>query len=80
MKHAKASIIQVSLKQDLSGNVNLIIQDNGVGMEVDKVDQTQHFGLLGMRERTQAFRGQFDIQSSSKGTKISIHLPKESIT
>lgn len=80
VKHAKASIIQVSLKQDLSGNVNLIIQDNGVGMEVDKVDQTQHFGLLGMRERTQAFRGQFDIQSSSKGTKISIHLPKESIT
>ena len=80
VKHAKASIIQVSLKQDISGNVNLIIQDNGVGMEVDKVDQTQHFGLLGMRERTQAFRGQFDIQSSSKGTKISIHLPKESIT
>ncbi|CEN56046.1 ATP-binding protein [Candidatus Methylopumilus turicensis] len=80
VKHAKASIIHVSLKQDLSGNVNLIIQDNGVGMEVDKVDQTQHFGLLGMRERTQAFRGQFDIQSSSKGTKISIHLPKESIT
>ena len=80
VKHAKASIIQVSLKQDLSGNVNLIIQDNGIGMEVDKVDQTQHFGLLGMRERTQAFRGQFDIQSSSKGTKISIHLPKESIT
>jgi two-component system sensor histidine kinase UhpB len=79
VKHAKASIINISLKQELNGNLNLIIQDNGVGMDINSVDQTQHFGLLGMRERTQAFRGKFDVKSSSKGTKISIHIPKESI-
>jgi signal transduction histidine kinase len=80
VKHAKASMIKVSLKQELNGNLNLIIEDNGAGMDINNVDQTQQFGLLGMRERTQAFRGRFDIQSSSKGTKITIHLPKESIT
>ncbi len=79
VKHSKASIILVSLKQATNGSVSLIIEDNGVGMDINTVDQTQHFGLLGMRERTQAFRGQFDIHSSPKGTKISIHLPKESI-
>jgi two-component system sensor histidine kinase UhpB len=80
IKHAKASIIQVSLKKDKQGNLNLKVQDNGVGMDADKVDQTQHFGLLGMRERTQAFHGIFNIESSpSKGTTISICIPKETI-
>ena len=70
----------MTLKQDKAGNVSLIIQDNGLGMDVNTVDQTQHFGLLGMRERTQAFHGQFNIASSpKKGTTISIYIPKESI-
>jgi two-component system sensor histidine kinase UhpB len=80
VKHAKASKIAVSLKQDKVGNLNLTIQDNGLGMDVNNVDQSQHFGLLGMRERTQAFRGQFNIESSpKKGTIISIYIPKESV-
>ena len=80
IKHAKASIIKVSLKKDKQGNINLEVQDNGVGMDADKVDQTQHFGVLGMRERTQAFHGIFNIESSpKKGTIISIYIPKESI-
>lgn len=80
VKHAKATKISVLLNQDSAGNVNLCIQDNGVGMNVNLVDQTQHFGLLGMRERTQAFHGQFNIESSlNKGTTISIYIPKESI-
>ena len=80
VKHAKASKIAVSLKQDKVGNLNLTIQDNGLGMDVNNVDQSQHFGLLGMRERTQAFHGQFNIESSpKKGTIISIYIPKESI-
>lgn len=80
IKHAKASMIKVSLKKDKQGNLNLKVQDNGVGMDADNVDQTQHFGVLGMRERTQAFYGIFNIESSpSKGTTISIYIPKESI-
>lgn len=80
VKHSKASKIGVTLMQDNAGNVNLIIQDNGLGMDIHNVDQTQHFGLLGIRERTQAFHGQFNIESSpKKGTTISIYIPKESI-
>lgn len=79
VKHANASIVKVSLNHDAAGNLHLKIQDNGVGMDVNNVDQTQHFGVLGMRERTQAFHGQFNIESSpKKGTTISIYIPKES--
>jgi two-component system sensor histidine kinase UhpB len=80
IKHAKASTINVSLKQDQAGNLSLTIQDNGQGMDIHNIDQTQHFGLLGIRERTQAFHGQFKVESSpNQGTTISIYIPKESI-
>ena len=80
IKHAKASKIVISLKQERAGSLNLFIQDNGLGMDVNNVDQTQHFGLLGMRERTQALHGIFNVESSpQKGTIISIFIPKESI-
>ena len=80
LKHAQATQIEVNLSQAKNGDLHLLIKDNGVGVLVDEVDQTQHFGLLGIRERTQAFHGQFNIESSpKKGTIISVHIPKESI-
>jgi two-component system sensor histidine kinase UhpB len=85
LKHAGAKNIKVALNQDKVGNLNLVVQDDGVGMDIDQVDQTQHFGLLGIRERIQGFHGQFSIESSAKagkngrGTKIIIQIPKESI-
>ena len=79
LKHSNATTVQVSLQQDSVGNLNLKIQDNGTGMDVTSVDQTQHFGLLGIRERAQAFHGHFNIESSPKqGTTISVFIPKES--
>ena len=45
-------------------------------MNVDTVDQTTHFGLLGMRERVQALNGTFNIIASpNQGTKINITVP-----
>jgi two-component system sensor histidine kinase UhpB len=80
LKHAKAKVIKVALKKDRAGNLNLVVEDDGVGMDINKVDQTQHFGLLGIRERIQSFHGQFSVESSPKrGTKIVIQIPKESI-
>ncbi len=79
VKHAKASMIHVVLKKDEAGNLSLKIQDNGLGMNVSSVDQSKHFGLLGIRERTQGFHGQFNIESTpKKGTTILIYIPRES--
>jgi two-component system sensor histidine kinase UhpB len=78
LKHAKASIIDIKLAvlADTS-NIVLTIKDNGVGMNLGMVDQTQHFGLLGMRERVQGFHGTFRLDSEpNQGTTLCINIPQ----
>ncbi len=77
LKHANASEIEVTLKNEhVNQQLSLSIMDNGVGMNIDHVDQSQHFGLLGIRERVQGFHGRFDVVSETKmGTVISITIP-----
>ncbi|WP_025224069.1 MULTISPECIES: histidine kinase [unclassified Methylotenera] len=80
VKHADAKRVHIQLHANQQGDLALTIQDDGKGMEVSQVDQSNHFGLLGMRERVQALHGQFNIVSSlqkkSRGTTISIVIPK----
>jgi len=83
LKHAQANIIDIKLavladtnSADAS-NILLTIKDNGVGMKLDEVDQTQHFGLLGMRERVQGFHGTFNLVSEpNQGTTLYINIPQ----
>ncbi|MES2500835.1 MAG: PAS domain S-box protein [Pseudomonadota bacterium] len=87
IKHSQASYIDIKLALIETGELNLTIKDDGVGMDVDSVDQTNHFGLLGMRERVQGFKGSFRVdsepnsQSATKmmhkntGTAIHINIP-----
>ncbi|HAE99699.1 MAG TPA: histidine kinase, partial [Methylophilaceae bacterium] len=81
IKHAEASLIEVTLHATPQGGLELTIRDNGKGMDVGNVDQTNHFGLLGMRERVQGLHGQFNIDASTEGdqhgTTIKISIPKE---
>lgn len=80
LKHANANIIDISLTQDSVGNLTLVIKDNGIGMTTCNVDQTKHFGLLGMRERTQALEGQFNIDTvPNGGTTISVFIPRSEV-
>lgn len=77
IKHASAKNITVHMLSEADG-LRLMISDDGVGMHIDDVDQTQHFGLLGMRERVQALRGQFKVISqldTEPGTTLEIRLP-----
>lgn len=76
LKYAQAKMIDVELTQTASGELHLNIQDDGIGMDVDAVDQTRHFGLIGMRERVQALRGSFNIEAApNRGTAIHINIP-----
>lgn len=77
IKHAHAQCINVHMLVDDEG-LRLMICDDGVGMQLDLVDQTKHFGLLGMRERVQALHGQFKVVSqldAGRGTTLEIRLP-----
>jgi two-component system sensor histidine kinase UhpB len=78
LKYAKATSIEVSLTKTAAGDLQLDIKDNGIGMNVDAVDQTKCFGLLGMRERAQALHGSFNIVAAlNQGTAIYIHIPHQ---
>ncbi len=79
LKHAQASLIEINLSHFENDNLVLNIKDNGIGMTTCNIDQTKHFGLLGIRERTQALHGTYNLDSvPGQGTVISIVIPKES--
>jgi two-component system sensor histidine kinase UhpB len=87
LKYAQASEINISLNKvkiakskalaNKVSEIRLMIQDNGVGMDIALVDQTKNFGLLGIRERAQALEGTFSLVSgqSHVGTTLKINIP-----
>ncbi len=81
IKHAEATMIDIDLALTKTGALQLTIKDNGLGMDINAVDQTNHFGLLGMRERVQGLHGSFNVDSETDpasphhGTVISINIP-----
>jgi two-component system sensor histidine kinase UhpB len=78
LKHAQAKSIEVSLTL-LENELQMLIKDDGVGMNMASVDQSQHFGLLGIRERVQGFHGSFSLLSEpNRGTAIHINIPRAS--
>lgn len=76
LKYSQATMIDISLVKTSDNALQLSVKDNGVGMDVEAVDQSRHFGLLGMRERVQALHGSFNIESApNQGTLILINVP-----
>jgi len=76
LKYAEATTVDINLTKTKTGELQLNIKDNGIGMDVDTVDQTKHFGLLGMRERVQGLHGSFNVEAApNQGTAIYINIP-----
>lgn len=76
VRYANASDVQIRLSRTRAGKISLTVRDNGVGMNMGNVDQTQHFGLLGMRERVQALNGVFSVDSEmGQGVTIKVEIP-----
>lgn len=77
VKHAEANQMEIRLSMSEAGELQLVVHDNGKGMDIHTVDQTNHFGLLGMRERVQALHGSFNVDSKAgQGTTIYINIPQ----
>ena len=73
-KHSGATQVSVSVTvtelEDSLFDVVLTVEDNGAGIEEGTAD-TSRFGLMGMRERVQAFDGDVKINSTKgSGAKI----------
>ncbi|MGI6227222.1 MAG: sensor histidine kinase [Peptococcales bacterium] len=80
-KHAEAKLVQIDL-EITEAQVVLNIEDDGKGFlatEVLVAKDRNGYGLLGMKERVELLKGQFQIQSEpGQGTAIKIYIPIES--
>ena len=76
IKHAQAGSINVQLNEEID-QVQLIIEDDGKGFEKNMpYDQSQHHGLVNMRERAEIMEGKLTIESdTSRGTLIIVEAP-----
>ncbi|HEX4770118.1 MAG TPA: two-component regulator propeller domain-containing protein [Bryobacteraceae bacterium] len=75
--HGAPSSVQVKLSFEQS-DVRLEIHDDGCGFDLDSLylEQSAHFGILGMRERLEQIGGSFEIETSAgSGTTISASVP-----
>jgi len=73
-RHAAAESVHVMLRRE-AGALHIDIEDDGRGIRPADFRKGSSFGLLGMRERVQALRGEIDISGSAAGTSIHIRLP-----
>jgi signal transduction histidine kinase len=76
-KHAGASRVRVMLRR-LNTAASLVVADNGRGFNPQTVRAAKHgLGLIGMRERVQLVGGKLEITSTTKGTTVSVMIPRE---
>ena len=77
VRHANAREVQVTLDMEQNA-VAIMIADDGVGMRPADTGKVASFGLRGIRERIDAFGGDFVIDSRwGTGTVLSILIPIE---
>lgn len=76
VKHAKANRIYLLL-QNLSDEILIKVEDDGIGFERNEVNVNEHFGLTIMQERVHMMNGNYRIHTSKgNGTKIEIIIKK----
>ncbi len=74
VRHSKATKVKISLEE--SGRDLLInVKDNGIGIPVKKISDSNSLGLIGIRERVRPWNGLLEIKSEDNaGTEVSIKL------
>ena len=73
-RHARASRVWIRLAEE-RGMIVLSIKDNGRGIPRTRITSSKSIGLLGMRERTWALGGEFEIRGV-RGTHLQIRIPR----
>ncbi len=73
VKHAKASQVTLSMRL-FAGRMEFAIQDNGGGLS-SGTNNGRGNGLRNLRERMRRHGGQFDFESSLRGTLVRLVIP-----
>jgi len=74
-RHAKASKVMIRLKEK-NGQVELQVKDNGKGITEDQITNPKSYGIMGMKERVEFFKGEIKIKGDPEsGTRITVRIP-----
>lgn len=74
-RHARASRVDVLLVRR-HPDLCLVVEDNGVGIDDERIEDFRSLGLLGMRERARSFGGDVEIAHSARGgTVLTARIP-----
>jgi signal transduction histidine kinase len=75
IKHSGSQDLQISLKSE-ANELQLIVQDSGIGFEPEKAIQERGLGLASMRERVELVGGELSIDSQlRRGTTVQARVP-----
>jgi signal transduction histidine kinase len=80
-RHASASRVRVALRSVDTAQLELQVEDDGVGFDPD-ASRPGHFGLIGLREQSQLIGAEFDIKSApNRGTllRLTLRIAPESL-
>lgn len=75
IKHAKADLAIITLKEDRDIEINY--SDNGVGFSIN--DSFTGNGLTNIRQRIEALKGHYEVESNSGGTRFLITIPLNNV-
>ena len=77
--YSNATKANIELHSDvLSNAIDFCYSDNGVGFDVDNINENKGIGLLSIRQRVQVLKGTINIESKEgKGMQVTIKLPIE---
>lgn len=75
IKHARADKISIQVNR-FEDMINIMVEDNGVGFDVEKARQEGGIGLRNVASRVHELEGTLDFDSSpGKGTTVTIDIP-----
>ena len=75
IRHSQATVITVKI--DTSDTmVQVSVEDNGKGVDLEKIEEESGMGLKVIKDRVEMLRGNFNIESSvENGTRINFQVP-----
>jgi two-component system, NarL family, sensor kinase len=77
LKHATASIIDIQINR-LDDEINMHIEDNGSGFDVDDKKKSGGLGLTNLQKRAEKIGGKLHIDSFvGRGTTVILEIPLE---
>jgi signal transduction histidine kinase len=78
-QHGRAAVIRVMIQLS-PGGFSLIVEDDGVGFDVEEFEKSphkdKHLGIVNMQERADVLGGQLRVESApQRGTRVELTVP-----